>query len=692
MRKATAWRHAEVMRGKAPNSAKQQVYNMAAAFGALAKLDNIGDGVPIRQVLLSGTFEESLERLRSSLDNPFTRKKYCAELRRLREYALVVTRSDGLPRQFSAALGELIRRQDCSVNDIARRASIDIGLLHSWLNGSQPLTKIAEVSRLEAVLAVEPTTLTAALHSRNSSVLCCDILTPALKGKLFNKSLPLSVLPDDWALMTSKAKSQTLEWLTKNILEADPYRLYLSGIAAAQVRHPPLSKAMAADFSELVTFKTSDVPTPSIPRRKKATGSRRRQKVTDGRWDLSSVETIESGLKKVVSALQTAVAARTNGRGEWNPLCGLGIFVNSECVRAAFACIAAERYKRLEEVGALESMDVGVIRNNVVYAEIDASLCRIIAGWFEKETGYFTHRPRHLDPVPGLLDETFIKQATADWVKAATTAYTEMSQIADDIEAAAKQIRNPWFRIEPIISRDDPLTPLFDAIELLASHRPGLYSSPVSIAYHDRQQLIVHLLLNSRLRASNVRELTWRKDNKGQLRQDKDGTWIIVLRQELLKNAGSSALPPNGEDVVIELDKEDATLYKALDNYLLGLAPTRNVLLTGKPTNVLFPGLSKNGVMTEQNFYKVVAHFTASYLVKFPWRDGGIEGVLPFGPHAIRHLVATHVIKTTGTVEAAANALLDSVETLRKTYARFLTRDKSRLTNRIIRESLRRGG
>ncbi len=52
------------------------------------------------------------------------------------------------------------------------------------------------------------------------------------------------------------------------------------------------------------------------------------------------------------------------------------------------------------------------------------------------------------------------------------------------------------------------------------------------------------------------------------------------------------------------------------------------------------------------------------------------RGLLPFGPHSIRHVVATDIVKQTGSFEAAANVLLDSIEVVTKHYARFAPRDR----------------
>lgn len=58
--------------------------------------------------------------------------------------------------------------------------------------------------------------------------------------------------------------------------------------------------------------------------------------------------------------------------------------------------------------------------------------------------------------------------------------------------------------------------------------------------------------------------------------------------------------------------------------------------------------------------------------------------MLPHGPHSIRDVLATHVLKQTGSYEQASYAIQDTPEMVAKHYGRFLPHDKSALAAEIL--------
>jgi hypothetical protein len=85
------------------------------------------------------------------------------------------------------------------------------------------------------------------------------------------------------------------------------------------------------------------------------------------------------------------------------------------------------------------------------------------------------------------------------------------------------------------------------------------------------------------------------------------------------------------------------------------------------PLLPLFPGAD-----TKPRLARIVRK-RAAYVAAVP---NVPRGLLPFGPHSIRHVVATEVVKRTGSFEAAANVLLDSIDMVVQHYARFAPRDR----------------
>jgi hypothetical protein len=63
---------------------------------------------------------------------------------------------------------------------------------------------------------------------------------------------------------------------------------------------------------------------------------------------------------------------------------------------------------------------------------------------------------------------------------------------------------------------------------------------------------------------------------------------------------------------------------------------------------------------------------------------GAIKELLPHRPHNVRDVLATHVLKKTGSFEQASYAIQDTPATVAQHYGRFLPEDKAALAARIL--------
>lgn len=78
----------------------------------------------------------------------------------------------------------------------------------------------------------------------------------------------------------------------------------------------------------------------------------------------------------------------------------------------------------------------------------------------------------------------------------------------------------------------------------------------------------------------------------------------------------------------------------------------------------------------------------ATYGIHNPYTGrGAIVGLRPHVPHSVRHVQATALVKETMGFTAAASLLLDTEETVRKAYARFLPGDRHRQARRILKDA-----
>lgn len=60
--------------------------------------------------------------------------------------------------------------------------------------------------------------------------------------------------------------------------------------------------------------------------------------------------------------------------------------------------------------------------------------------------------------------------------------------------------------------------------------------------------------------------------------------------------------------------------------------------------------------------------------------------LLPHGPHNVRDILATHILKRTGSYEQASYAIQDTPDVVQQHYGRFLPQDKAVLAAKILKQ------
>lgn len=111
---------------------------------------------------------------------------------------------------------------------------------------------------------------------------------------------------------------------------------------------------------------------------------------------------------------------------------------------------------------------------------------------------------------------------------------------------------------------------------------------------------------------------------------------------------------------------EDINIYLFLKKQIFGSNSNNNFIVT-----------IKNNIFSEESFHHNFVEFTKVYLAYNKYKNQYmIENLHPHSPHAIRHIIATHVLKQTKSFAEAALAIHDSETTTRKHYARFLPKDE----------------
>ncbi|MEJ0022917.1 MAG: hypothetical protein WDN76_05380 [Alphaproteobacteria bacterium] len=96
---------------------------------------------------------------------------------------------------------------------------------------------------------------------------------------------------------------------------------------------------------------------------------------------------------------------------------------------------------------------------------------------------------------------------------------------------------------------------------------------------------------------------------------------------------------------------------------------------------------SANAEYDQTTFYEAWRLTVQRYGIYNPYTArGAIKGLLPHGPHNVRDVLATHILKQTGSFEQASYAIQDTPDIVAKHYGRFLPENKAALAARILNQ------
>lgn len=160
----------------------------------------------------------------------------------------------------------------------------------------------------------------------------------------------------------------------------------------------------------------------------------------------------------------------------------------------------------------------------------------------------------------------------------------------------------------------------------------------------------------------------------------------MLIPSNAFKNANASFFGSKPFRLVLP-DLQD--LYPYLNAYI---DRHRGVLLGGAEDPGTFfvktvKTTSKDAAYNQTTFYEAWRLAIQRYGIYNPYTGrGAIKGPLPHGPHNVSDVLATHILKQTGSYEQANYAIQDTPEMSRQHYRRFLPQDKAALAARILNQ------
>lgn len=342
-------------------------------------------------------------------------------------------------------------------------------------------------------------------------------------------------------------------------------------------------------------------------------------------------------------------------------------------------------------------------RRRGFYTKWEIDLLSVAAAICREETGWLRQSPKigaSLRPIEGLITEADIATVQSDWNAACDLMYKHARRRIKEIDRVVRVHRDPFEPILPVLEAQSPVGEYRKITEEILLRMPDERHNARAAAEAVRAFLMLRIGLHTGLRQKNLRELLLCKprtlptserkledQKRGELRwSGRDHGWEILIPSVAFKNANSSFFGSKPFRLILP---NLGRLYEMIDAWigrhracLIGEAadPETFFVKTAKMT-------STNAAYCQNTFYEAWRTAIQRYGIYNPWtKRGAIEGLLPHGPHNVRDVLATHILKRTGSYEQASYAIQDTPDMVAQHYGRFLPQDKSEIAARILNQ------
>lgn len=328
-------------------------------------------------------------------------------------------------------------------------------------------------------------------------------------------------------------------------------------------------------------------------------------------------------------------------------------------------------------------------------------MLRVALALTRKDTGWIRQTPglsTRVRPIDDLVSRADVESAKSDWSTTCDKFFSHALVRVKENRRVARVHRDPFEPILPILEADSPVGEYRKITEEILRLMPDERHYPIAKAEAVRAFLMLRLGLHLGLRQRNLREL--RLCPRGQAPaverilvdsrcgelswNEREQGWQVFVPPAAFKNANSSFFGSKPYRLILP-DLGDLYLY--IGEYI---ERHRMRLLHGATDPKTFfvktvKASSREPAYDQNTFYEAWRLAIQRYGIFNPYTGrGAIKGLLPHGPHNIRDVLATHMLKKTGSYEQASYAIQDTPDVVAKHYGRFLPQDKAALAAQIL--------
>jgi hypothetical protein len=284
-----------------------------------------------------------------------------------------------------------------------------------------------------------------------------------------------------------------------------------------------------------------------------------------------------------------------------------------------------------------------------------------------------------------------VQQARENWSLVCESCFHHISGRLAELNGVTRTHRDQTIAIMPVLSAQSPLAEYRKIADEILKQMPNERQEPLEYSLAVRAYLVFRVAVHLGIRQRNLRELLicppgqkyrpaseLEELRRGELRWNPDVMeWQVFIPALAFKNSRSTFFKEKPFHMALP---NLQSLYKWINRYIRVDRPrllkdavdpetffVRNVMETNRADPEFRGG----------SFFSMWSRMIQRYGIYNPYTGrGAIKGLLPHGPHCVRDVLATHILKQTGSYELASFAIQDSMETVMRHYARFLPHEK----------------
>lgn len=641
----------------------------ASSFRRFLRTAGIDKASPIDEAFLVG-FEETVERALSGVDKDAAKhlRSVANEWRSIHARLLG---GEDLPPTLSEALRLLLQDHNMTVRELAQRSGVPERSVRDYVDGvRQIIGRPEDLAGFECIFGLPPETLIgrAYIDRRRSPTFCPKEMFPDwLQGSDSRSSrartLVRSLLAESFMELEEKQREAALRAAldAAGVYESDG-ALMLNGRPPGTRRSAWLKKATwperyQSEWSELLAFKVDD-------------GSIHKKPGVGGGW--RSPETIRryhqileafAGFAVQPVAPGVTAEALEMDPGKPRPVGGLGRSPDDVTLGMLVDPDVSFEWMRFEEAraGGLNN----TTRQHLAFARMLLQPRRgflwLNPEWAERLPAGFVERAEQNADLEGAPPSSTKER----WRRLCAATLEILKEYGRGHNERQRPTRDPFGRIRPILRGPEPDTVLDEMhAACMRDHR----IMPVWM----RDAFFMRVLLSRMLRHTAFRIGHFRKLRVTDLVRGADGSIAWNVPVDHFKNKRSSIFRSVAPTGVLQYARFPKDLQGMLAQYLDEVRPR---LLRGKHHDFVFVKEDTGEPVTKGYLSTRIRKLTGDYLSEDGHRGVHLDGVLPFGPHAYRHILATTALKLES-LDVAAMLLLDSLDVVRDSYTEFLPEDR----------------